>query len=126
MNHTRKAIIEKYLQAYNEFDLAGMLEHLHEDVVFENSSNGVVDLTTTGLEAFRKQAEAAQGYFTQRAQKATFWQFEENTVTVQIAYEGILAVELPNGLKPGDTLRLEGKSIFEFKDGRIIKIQDIR
>ncbi|GAB2772189.1 hypothetical protein GCM10027275_13810 [Rhabdobacter roseus] len=125
MNHTHKTIIEKYLQAYNGFDVPGMVENLHEEVVFENSTNGVIDLTTIGIDAFRQQAEAAQGYFTQREQKATFWQFEENVVTVQIEYAGVLAVELPNGLKPGDTLRLEGKSIFEFQDGRIIKIQDV-
>ena len=42
-----------------------------------------------------------------------------------IDYRATVAMELPNGLKPGDTLRLQGKSIFRFDDGKIISIEDI-
>jgi len=34
-------------------------------------------------------------------------------------------MDLPNGLKKGESLELKGQSIFHFKEQEIIKIQDI-
>ncbi len=44
---------------------------------------------------------------------------------VEISFIGVLAVDLPNGLRRGETLRLEGRTDFEFGDGKILKIADI-
>ena len=114
-----------YIEAYNRFDVDGMLPPLHEEVVFRNIANGEVSLTTTGKEDFRCQAEQATRYFSEREQRVTHWQLVDNRVEVAIDYRATVAVELPNGLKPGDTLRLQGKSIFRFDDGKIISIEDI-
>jgi len=35
-----------------------------------------------------------------------------------------LAVDLPNGLKIGDTLQLKGKSVFGINEGKISLIED--
>ena len=45
INQTRKEIIENYIHSYNSFDIEGMLGDLHEDVKFENISNGQVNLS---------------------------------------------------------------------------------
>ena len=45
-------------------------------------------------------------------------------VTVDIAYRGELAVDLPNGMKAGEQLQLNGRSEFESDKGRLIKIAD--
>lgn len=123
-NLEKKKIIENYIQSYNTFDVKGMTKHLHEQVVFENITNGQVDLSTQGIEEFRKQAEMARGYFSQREQKVLSWDFPDGLVVIHIDYTAVLAVALPNGMKPGETLQLKGQSIFEFKDGQIVKIQD--
>ncbi|MEM1134459.1 MAG: nuclear transport factor 2 family protein [Bacteroidota bacterium] len=120
----KKDMIEQYIQSYNSFDVEGMLKDVHERIEFENISNGKVDLSIKGIEEFRKQAIAAKAYFTHREQKITSWDFKGNVVTIEIDYEGVLAVDFPNGMKTGDTLQLKGQSIFEFEDDKISKIQD--
>ena len=54
MNHQqRQKVIEEYIEAYNSFDVEGMLKHLSPKVVFENIANGETNLTIRGIEAFR-------------------------------------------------------------------------
>lgn len=122
--NVQKEIIEYYVNSYNSFDIIGMTKDLDEKVVFENISNGKVDLRTEGISEFKEQAGLAKQYFQERRQTIESWNFGENTVSIGIDYEAILAKDLPNGLKKGDTLRLKGQSEFEFRDGRIIRITD--
>jgi len=124
MNDLRKNIVEEYIHAYNQFDVKGMLKNLDENIIFENSSNGNVDLTTNGIDEFQKQAEAAKTYFSQRQQSITNWDFQEEKVIVDIDYRDILAIDLPNGMKVGDTLKLQGQSIFTFEEERSVRIED--
>ena len=124
MKAQQKSAIENYVQAYNSFKIEGMLKDLDPSVIFENISNGKVDLATDGVVAFKEQAEAAKSYFTKRKQTITNWVFADRVVTVDIQYEAVLAMDFPNGLKKGDSLQLSGRSVFYFKDGKINKIQD--
>ena len=120
-----KQLVEAYIEAYNHFDVAGMLAPLRDDVVFRNVSNGETTLTLTGREAFRQQAEQATQYFSAREQRVTDWQVNEQRVEVVIDYTAVAAIEFSNGLKPGDSLHLQGKSVFQVEDGHIISIEDI-
>jgi ketosteroid isomerase-like protein len=116
--------IENYIKAYNNIDVEGMLVQLHPEVEFENIAKGKVKLSLKGIEAFKKQAEEAAKYFTQREQKITELAITNNTAEAQIDYSAILAINLPNGMQAGDKLELKGKSVFTFKDDKIIKLQD--
>ncbi len=118
-------LVAAYIEAYNRFDVAGMLALLHEEVVFRNVSNGKVNLTTTGKAAFRQQAEQATRYFSAREQRVTNWQVSGPRVEVAINYSAVATIEFPNGLQPGDALQLQGRSVFEIENGRIISIEDI-
>lgn len=120
----QKAIVESYIRAYNAFDIDGMIQHLHPEVTFENSSNGEVDLTTDGIEAFREQAERARALFSEREQRITDWSFDGDQVTISIDYEGTLAIDLPNGLEAGDQLSMQGQSEFHFRDGKVVLLRD--
>ncbi len=124
MEEIQKLTVENYVEAYNKFDIEGMIENLDSKVVFENVSGGNPDMKLEGIEAFRNQAEQATSYFKERKQTIKSWSFQEDTVIIQIDYRGILAIELPNGMKPGDTLELEGKSTFLFAGSKIAKIID--
>ncbi|MEM6726062.1 MAG: nuclear transport factor 2 family protein [Bacteroidota bacterium] len=124
MNTHHRSMIEAYVQAYNALDVEGMIKHLHEDVVFENSSNGEVDLRTEGRAAFEAQALKALTLFSQRQQTITSWESDADSIWIGIAYVGILAIDLPNGLKKGDELSLQGRSIFQFQNNQIILIRD--
>lgn len=124
MDDKRKNIVESYVNAYNAFDVDGMVKDVHPDVVFENITNDEVNLTTKGSQAFKAQAEKAKSYFSHRKQSIQSWHFDRTSVKIQIDYNAILAIDLPNGMKKGDTLQLSGESVFEFQNDLIVKIQD--
>ena len=101
MQTLQQQIVEHYVNSYNSFDVAGMLKNLDKEIIFENMSNGVVDLRTDGIEDFRIQAEAATQYFNERTQKIVSWTYSDTTVTIMIDYRAILNMDLPNGMKKG-------------------------
>ncbi len=125
MNERYYKIIENYIDAYNKFDTDGMILDLHKDIKFENISNNEVNMAFNGIESFKNQAEQAKHLFKEREQKITNMRFNGDQVEVNICYRGILASDLPNGLKAGDRIELNGKSIFKFKNNKIIEIKDI-
>jgi hypothetical protein len=47
-----------------------------------------------------------------------------DTAKVDIKYEGVLSTDIPNGMKAGDTLRLNGRFVFQFGDGKLSRITD--
>ncbi|MEX0662375.1 MAG: nuclear transport factor 2 family protein [Balneolaceae bacterium] len=124
MKEQQKQIVENYVTSYNKFDIDGMIAELDGNIVFENISNGKVDLRTEGVDEFKKQAESAKKIFRQRKQTIDNWQFSNSIVSIDIKYEAIVDITLPNGLKSGDSLKLKGKSVFEFNEGKIVKITD--
>lgn len=122
----REEIIKNYIEAYNRFDVDGMIEDFDEAIVFENVQNEQVTLTLTGLEQFIKQAELAKSYFTERRQSIEQFNHYGNWCKIDIDYTATAAADFPNGVKKGDKLTLKGKSIFEFSEaGKIIKLTDI-
>lgn len=120
-----KEIIENYIKAYNHFDIKGMLKDLHEEVTFQNISGGEINLITHGIEEFKQQAEQAKQFFMEREQTIRSIRFNEDTAEAEIRYTGVLATDFPGGLKPGDTLNVQGKSVFTFQNYKIIEITDI-
>ena len=121
----REKIIKDYITAYNNFDIEKMLTHLDEQIKFENISNGVTNMTLTDLNSFREQAEQAKKLFTTRKQTIKSWIHQDNLTEIEIEYNAVLAIDLPNGLKKDDILNLEGKSIFKFSEDKIIELTDI-
>ncbi len=119
-----KDIIDKYIQAYNSFDIDGMLALMHDDVEFKNISGGNINLTTNGIKELRSAAEQAKSIFESRYQKINKYNFENDTASIEIDYEGVLSKDIPNGLKSGERLKVNGKSVFKFKDGKIVSLLD--
>ena len=125
MHHDEmREIIETYITAYNTFDLEKMYTLLHQDIVFQNHSKGKLNLTTQGIEEFRQIAEQAKKLFPTRIQKVTNCRFEGDRAEVDIDFEGVFALEIPGWPKVGETITLQGKSIFIFKDGLIASLSD--
>ncbi|GGG27568.1 nuclear transport factor 2 family protein [Hymenobacter glacieicola] len=120
-----KNLVTNYIEAYNRFDVAGMLAPLHDEVTFRNIASGEISLTTHGKAEFQAQAEQATRYFSQREQRVTNWQVADSRVEALLDYIAVAAMDFPNGLKAGDKLQLQGKSVFQFTDGLIVSIDDI-
>jgi hypothetical protein len=121
----REKIIHNYIAGYNQFDIDKMVTDFAENVIFRNIREGALNMSLSGLTAFRQQAEQAKNYFTQRTQTIKSFKHMENATEIEIDYYAVLGMDFPNGLKSGQELKLAGKSIFKFSGNSIIELTDI-
>jgi len=121
----REQIINNYVAAYNNFDIDSMLIHLDEDILFNNVSEGKINMTLEGITAFKAQAEKAKSMFSERQQQIIQFKHEDHQTEIDIEYHATLAVDLSDELKKGNKLELKGKSIFKFSQKKIIAITDV-
>lgn len=118
-------LIESYIDCYNRFDVAGMLELCSDEIIFENESNGEKTAYSEGKTEFKDLALGSLNIFSARKQVVTDTQLTDNMAISSISYTATLAVDLPNGLKAGEVIKLAGKTHFQFHDGKISYIKDI-
>lgn len=117
-------LIQRYLTAYNRFDVDGMLDLLSPAVVFENFSAGELTASTRGLDQFAELARQSAAMFSEREQRVVGLSVRPESTAVDIMYRGRLAVDIPGGPTAGTILDLQGQSEFWFDDGLISKIVD--
>ncbi|MGJ1508201.1 nuclear transport factor 2 family protein [Sphingobacterium siyangense] len=118
--------IFKYVEAYNQMDAENMIAEFSDDIIFKNVMNGEKTMELQGIEEFKKQAIEALSYFSEREQVIESITHNYSTTDISITYRAIAAMDFPNGLKKGEEISLDGKSIFEFSDdGKIIRLTDI-
>jgi len=120
----QQQIIEAYIRAYNKYDIAGMLEHMHHNIRFQNISDNEISVSTFGLDELKSQAEKAVHIFKEREQRITRFEFRGNRVEVDIRFRGVLSVDLPNGWSAGEEVEVNGRSVFRFADDKIIDLKD--
>ena len=120
-----RALVERYVGAYNRMNVAEMLLTVHPEVEFENISGGIVNASTSGVGEFEELAERSLALFSERHQEILAFETTEDLAVVSIAFRAIVAEDLPNGLRKGQVLELSGRSEFEFSGERIVRIRDI-
>lgn len=120
----KSEIVKNFIKAYNSLNVESMLAYLHPDIEFKNISDGAVNAHTNGIEEFRELANSSIKIFKEREQKITSHTESDDAVSVEINYSGILAMDLHNGLKSGETLTMNGRSTYVFKDNVIISLVD--
>ena len=98
---------------------------LHPKVEFENISQSEVNIKTVGANEFRTLAEQSKALFEIRKQTIKSYDISQDEASVEISVRGILANDLPNGMKSSSTIKFDGRSQFSFKDGKIFRIVDI-
>lgn len=113
-----------YIEAYNRFDIDGMMEQIHPNVTFLNYTDKQLNLEIRGAEKFRKQAEIATNLFSARNQVIREIRVQSNVIIIEVAYAATLLIDLPNGPKAGEKVEFLATSEFEFRDGRIISVID--
>ena len=124
MTDPHRTLIDRYVAAYNAFDVAGMLAVLHPDVRFRNVSNGQETAATDGRDEFRALAKRGLEIFRSRRQTIREYYSDGERAWITVDYQGVLAKDLGPGLTAGDTLRLTGRSAFAFRDGLIVDLLD--
>jgi len=120
-----KEIIDEYINAYNKFDENGLIKNLHKNVKFKNIVNEKVNLQLTGKHAFKKQVKQAATLFKKREMKIIEQTINGNIVENKIHFSGVFAVDIPHGPNVDETIEFEAKSLFKFRGGKIILIEDI-
>jgi predicted ester cyclase len=120
----QKDLIDRYLAAYNAFDIEAMLAQLDPAVRFENHANGQLTAEANGLEAFRRLAEQSKALFSEREQRVTRLAADGDMLVADIAWRGRLAADVPDGPPAGTMLEMTGRSEFVFGTGGIVKIVD--
>jgi hypothetical protein len=120
-----RALINRYIDAYNHFDVDGMLSTLHPEIAFKNMVSGEITASTIGIEAFRSLAEQSVTLFSRREQRITAVDVREDGATVSLDFRAVLAMDLPHDLKQGQELRLTGSSEFHFRDGLVDRLSDV-
>lgn len=121
----KRSLIERYLDAYHAFDIDAMVSAVHPDVDFKNISGGEVDATASGADEFRKLAEQSKEMLSSRKQTMVKFLIKDDRAFADVAYEGVLASDLPDEMKTGEDLRLNGRPAFTFCNGKIYRIKDI-
>jgi hypothetical protein len=119
-----KDSIERYLAAYNAFDIEAMLAQLDPAIRFENFAGGQLTAEASGIEAFRRLAEQSKDLFSEREQRITGLVRQDGMLVADIAWRGRLAADLPGGPPAGTLLEMSGRSEFAFGAGGIVKIID--
>ena len=122
---TREKIIKNYINAYNNFNIEKMLVDLDENIKFRNISNGITNMALNDSSSFKAQAEQSKNLFTKRTQTIIFWKHDDTVTEIEVDYKAVLAIDLPNGLNKGESLDMQGKSIFKFSGNKIIELTDI-
>lgn len=125
MDRKEIEIVNKFIEAYNSFDIEGMISLLHPDVDFINISDGKVDAVTSGKDEFEELARKSASLFTERKQKIISIEEAGSVVKAEIQYFAVLAADLPTGMKKGDSIEIRGRSEYNIKDNLIISIKDI-
>lgn len=117
-------VIARYIQSYNARDIDGMLECVTDDVVFENISNAGGSMRLDGKDMMRQVAELSGNAFTYRRQRLINVVSGAGKAAAEIEFEGKAAVDLPNGVKAGETVKVRGASFFEFRGNLLCRIAD--
>ncbi|MCW4453691.1 nuclear transport factor 2 family protein [Flavobacterium sp. MXW15] len=119
-----KKLVDRYIAAYNAFDIDGMLVLLSPDIRFENHSGDQPATATTGIDEFRQLAQQSKTLFSEREQRVAALRIGQDSAIADIAFRGVLAADVPGGPAAGTVLELQGTSEFTFDDGRIARIVD--
>jgi len=120
----RQALIEQYIDAYNRFDIEGMLAVLTDDVRFEHHAGGDLSVATDGKAEFEKLARVGAALFASRRQTVEEFHEEGDTVMAIVSFHGEIAEDIPEGPGAGTVIEMDGTSEFRFVDDRISRVID--
>lgn len=116
--------IRRYIASYNDRDIEAMLACVTDDVVFENISNAGQSMRLDGKAMMRQVAEVSGNAFSYRRQRLINIVTGTGKAAAEIEFEGRAAVDLPNGVRAGETVRVRGASFFEFRGALLCRIAD--
>ncbi|MFC4763094.1 nuclear transport factor 2 family protein [Dyella koreensis] len=120
-----RELIDRYIDAYNRMDVPAMVATMHREVVFENYTKGVLSVRTQGVEELSHLALSSLHLFASRRQIITsFREHGDTAATADILFDGTFAIDLPNGVRAGQTISMTGRSEYRVTNGLLAYIAD--
>jgi len=120
-----KEIVQKYINAYNNFDIETMVSLMHNDCIYEGKTKGIQSFCIKGKHSFRQINMLSKNNYTFRKQVIEGFIESMNKVEVNLYFKAILAVDVSELGKKGEEIAFETKSVFEFKNGLIYKLTNL-
>ena len=117
-------VIARYIASYNARGIDGMIGCVTDDVVFENISNTGQSMRLDGKDMMRQVADLSGNAFSYRRQRLVNVVTGAGKAAAEIEFEGKAAVDLPNGIRAGETVKIRGASFFEFRGNLLCRIAD--
>ena len=117
-------VIARYIASYNARDIDGMIGCVTDDVVFENISNTGQSMRLDGKDMMRQVADLSGNAFSYRRQRLVNVVTGAGKAAAEIEFEGKAAVDLPNGVRAGETVKIRDASFFEFRGNLLCRIAD--
>lgn len=117
-------LIEAYVDAYNRKDVEVMLSCLADNAFFQNIVGGEVTAEASDKRSLAQLAKLGAGAFEARHQEVTNAITVAGTTLIEVSYSAVVAIDLPNGWKAGQTLAFSSASAFRVEGGKIISIVD--
>ena len=77
-----------------------------------------------GRDKMGEVAQLSGNAFSYRRQKLVHLVIGQGKAAAEIEFEGKAAVDLPNGVKAGETIKIRGASFFEFRGQLMCRIAD--
>jgi steroid delta-isomerase-like uncharacterized protein len=119
-----QGLLEEYIKAYNAKDVTRMIGLFAEACVFENISSGKVTVRTEGKADLEALARRSSEAFASREQKVISLTEGQERIVAEIEYHAVLQADLSPDLTAGSEIKLRGISVFEFSDGKIVRLSD--
>src|SRR5690606_37756812 len=86
----QRTLIDRYVSAYNAFDIEGMLSTRTVPVPFEHHSSEHPTVVIDGRDADRELAEHSAAVFSEREQRILSIVFRPSSAFAEIAFRGVL------------------------------------
>ncbi len=121
----KQLLISDFVHAYNSFDIDEMLSMLHPEIEFKSITDGEVNVYIQGKDEYRILAEQSRNMYSSRKQTIMEFHEKDDQAFVEMHHSSVLAMDITEGMKAGDTLNLRGLTEFIFRDEKIYRLTDI-
>lgn len=117
-------LVERYIALSNGNDVQGVLECCSDDVMFETIVNPRGSVRLQGKDQVGEVLAGTMQAFKDRKHQIATLLVDGDKAAAETVFTGTAVAELGDGVMPGDHVAIRGATIFEARDGLIVRICD--
>ena len=121
---TTTELVERYINLNNNNDVEGVVDCCADDVMFESVVNPNNSVRLQGKDKVREILAGTMQAFSQRNHRIASLIVDGERAAAETLFVGVAAADLGGGVNAGDEVSIRGATIFEARDGKIVRICD--